>query len=76
MIIMTGISLKKFFTVAMAATAGTVAAFGAVAIASSAASMPNHKAAETHAVPLALTVMLAGSSLMIAAAAATDEDDD
>lgn len=73
---MTSISLKKLVTVAMAATAGTVAAFGAVAIATTAASMPQHRAAETHAVPLALTVVLAGSSLMIAAGAATDEDDD
>ena len=73
---MTGISIKKLITVAMAATAGTVAAFGAVAIATTAASMPQHRAAETHAVPLALTVVLAGSSLMIAAGAATDDDDD
>tara|TARA_S200002703_G_scaffold28283_1_gene24063 strand:- start:2509 stop:2730 length:222 start_codon:yes stop_codon:yes gene_type:complete len=73
---MTGISIKKLITVAMAATAGTVAAFGAVAIATTAASMPQHRAAETHAVPLALTIVLAGSSLMIAAGAATDDDDD
>ena len=73
---MTGISIKKLITVAMAATAGTVAAFGAVAIATTAASMPQHRAAETHAVPLALTIVLAGSSLMIAAGAATDEDED
>lgn len=73
---MNGISLKKLVTVAMAATAGTVAAFGAVAIATTAASMPQGRAAETHAVPLALTVVLAGSSLMIAAGAATDEDED
>ena len=73
---MTSISLKKLVTVAMAATAGTIAAFGAVAIATTAASMPQHRAAETHAVPLALTVVLAGSSLMIAAGAATDEEDE
>ena len=73
---MTSISLKKVVTVALAATAGTVAAFGAVAIATTAASMPQGRAAETHAVPLALTIVLAGSSLMIAAGAATDEDED
>mgnify|MGYP000047106554 CR=1 FL=1 len=73
---MNGISLKKLVTVAMAATAGTIAAFGAVGIATSAAAMPHGRAAETHAVPLALTVVLAGSSLMIAAGAATDEEDE
>ena len=68
-----GISLKKLATVALGSLAGTVAAFGAVAIASSAANLPQHRAAQTHAVPLALAVLMAGTSLMTAAAAATDD---
>lgn len=68
-----GISLKKIVTVGLGALAGTVAAFGAVAIASAASRMPQHRAAQTHAVPFAMCVVVAGTSLMTAAAAATDE---
>ena len=69
----TTVSHKKFLSVALWAATGTAAAFGAVAIASSAAKLPQARAAETHAVPLALAVVMAGTSLMTAAAASTDE---
>lgn len=68
-----GISLKKLSTVGLGALAGTVAAFGAVAIATTAARMPQHRAAQTHAVPFVLCVVMAGTSLFTAAAAATDD---
>ena len=69
----TNVSHKKFLSVALWAATGTAAACGAVAIASSAAKLPQHRAAQTHAVPLALAVLMAGTSLMTAAAAATDD---
>ena len=69
----TNVSHKKILSVALWAATGAAAAFGAVAIASSAAKLPEHRAAQTHAVPLVLAVVMAGTSLMTAAAAATDE---
>jgi formate/nitrite transporter FocA (FNT family) len=68
-----GISLKKITTVGLGALAGTVAAFGAVAIATTAARMPQHRAAQTHAVPFLMCVVVAGTSLFTAAAASTED---
>ncbi len=68
-----GISPKKITTVALGSLAGTVAAFGAVAIASAASQMPQHRAAQTHAVPFVMCVVVAGTSLFTAAAASTED---
>lgn len=62
----------KIARAAFLASLGTVAAFGAVAIGSAAAKMPQRQAAETLAVPLLACSVLAGASLMTAAASAVN----
>lgn len=54
------------------ALAGTVAAAAAVALGTTAASLPHRQAAESHAIPLLATVALSATLLGTAAGAATD----
>ena len=54
------------------ALAGTVAAAAAIALGTSAASLPHRQAAESHAIPLLATAALSAALLGTAAGACTD----
>ena len=62
----------RFFYVFSFALAGTVAAAAAIALGTSAASLPHRQAAESHAVPLLATAALSAALLGTAAGACTD----